>query len=241
MFGLRSGYVTVIGWVIVCAVVMACIWRAETKPNMPVVLNETSLSHLQKNELHAVIEKIEQTPFYKANLYDIASQVQTLSWVDAVTVVRDYRQGVVVSVMPKTAVANFGTEHLLDVSGEPFVPADKRELNNKHFIKVYGDQDRAKDIMQKVYNLNQWFAPLGLSVEDLILTARHTWLIRFNTGLRVTVDYDRVDDKLFELSAILKEGNLPVPLNDIAMVDLRYKDGFSITRRYNASPDASNH
>lgn len=240
VFGLRSEYVTVIGWAIVLTILVACFWRAESKPKMPIVLKETALTNIQKDNLYGVIEKIEQTPFYKTDLQSVANQIQQLSWVDTVTVTRDYTQGIVVSVVPKTAVANFGAEHLLDVSGNPFVPADKAELNNQQFIGIYGNQARAKDIMQKVYNLNQWYKPLGLSVEDLILTARHTWLIRFNTGLRVTVDYDRVDDKLFELSAILKEGNLPVPLNDIAMVDLRYKNGFSITKKYGAPTNNPN-
>lgn len=236
VFGLRSGYVTIIGWAIVVVVLVACIWRANTKPNAPIVLNEMSLTSAQKNDLYGVIDHIETLPFYKTDLQNVANQVRALSWVDSVEIARDYRRGLVVSVMPKVAVANFGTEHLLDVSGMPFVPADKQELNNKHLIGIYANNHKlAKNIMQKAHNLNQWFVPLGLLVEDLILTERHTWLVRFNNGLRVTVDYNRVDDKLFELSQILKEGNLSIPVNEIAMIDLRYKNGFSLTKKYSAS------
>lgn len=238
MFQLQSRVVTMGGWVLLIAILMFCAWLIVSKPNVPVILHESSLTTAQKNILYDVIDDMGQVSFYHVDLYEVATKIENLSWVDAVAVVRDYKQGIVISVVPKTAVANFGTEQLLDVSGQPFVPADKEELNNKNFVRVYGERERAKDMMQKIYDTNQWFSSLGLYVDDMILTPRHTWLVRFNNGLRVTVDYDRVDDKLFELSKLLKENSLPMPLNEIAIIDLRYKNGFSITKKYTPSKTA---
>lgn len=235
MFQLQSRVVTMGGWVLLITILMFCAWLIVSKPNVPVILHESSLTTVQKNILYDVIDDMGQVSFYHVDLHEVATKIENLSWVDAVAVVRDYKQGIVISVVPKTAVANFGTEQLLDVSGQPFVPADKEELNNKNFVRVYGERERAKDMMQKIYDTNQWFGSLGLYVDDMILTPRHTWLVRFNNGLRVTVDYDRVDDKLFELSKLLKENSLPIPLNEIAIIDLRYKNGFSITKKYTPS------
>lgn len=234
MFQLQSRFVLIIGWLLVVAILALSVWLIQKKPNAPIVLDESSLSPAQKNDIHHLIEQVGKLPFYATNPQIIATQVQGLSWVDAVKVERDYKHGFVIFVVPKTAVANFGTEHLLDISGTPFVPADKSELNNKAFVDIYGERNRTKDIMQKIHKLNNWFLPLGMSVEDMILTPRHTWLVRFNNGLRVTVDYNHVDEKLFQLSAILKQENLPIPLVDIASIDLRYKNGFSITKKYQA-------
>lgn len=169
----------------------------------------------------------KQLRFFTGDLGEVAQSVQQLSWVSSVTVVRDWHKGVMVSVVPRQAVARFGSAHLVDAKGVVFVPADPAALTDHRLASLYGDVDDTKILMQKLHQLNLWFSPVGLWVKDVIATPRDTWIVRFGSGLRVVVDFENLDEKLFGFSRILSTQKLSV--DDIEAVDLRYKNGFSMT------------
>lgn len=225
-------YKTTLPWVLLVVFVVGVLFAIEHKTPKPIYIEKNNLTSTQFDVVNKVGQSLGNQQFYNADLTKISQTMSKISWVSHAKVSRDWQRGVVVVITPRTAVANFGSEHLLDVAGVPFVPADKTELNNPDFAKLYGSHTHAKEIMQKMYQLNDWFAPLQLSVVDIVLTSRQTWLIKFDSGLRITVDYDHVDEKLFKLSNILKQGKLPIKLTEIAAIDLRYKNGFSISKKF---------
>ena len=160
-----------------------------------------------------------------------------LAWVDQVSISRDWQKGIVVTVLPKQAVANFGTERLVDATGNVFVPADSRDLTQEDFATLQGNMTQAPVIMQQMQQVNDWYAPLGLQVADIILSPRMTWLIRFDNGLRIIVDNENTAQKLLNLSQLL--GNqLKNRRDEMQSVDLRYKNGFTIT--WNIAPPKDN-
>lgn len=221
----------VLAWLCVLVLVAAFGFFANQKPKNTIFVDPETLSSHELKQLHDTVVGLGVQQFFRADLTQISEAVLALSWVDKVSVYRDWQQGIVVRATPKKAVANFGSEHLLDVSGAVFVPANQAHINNPSLVQLYGKPDDALAIMQKIHKLNQWFTPLGLAVQDIIVTPRQTWLVRFNQGLRVMVDYERSDEKLYTLSQLLVDGRLPIAVEEIAVVDLRYKNGFSITKK----------
>lgn len=231
-FCMTQGYLKyLVGWLCVFVVVLVVHAFAEKKSASSIFVEPNNLSSHELNHLHKTVQALGVQQFYRADLRAISDAVLKVSWVDKVSVYRDWHKGIVVVATPKKAVANFGSEHMLDVSGVPFVPANKAHLGDASLTQLYGRDSDTRMLMNKAYKLNLWFAPMGLTVQDMIVTPRKTWLIRFNTGLRVTVDYERVDEKLYTLSQLLADGRLPVELDKISAIDLRYKDGFSITKK----------
>ncbi len=218
-------------WLALLVFIAATVHFTKQMTPNSVILASSGLTASEIDQVQTVLDRLDRPNFYKTDLQALASDIGALSWVHDVRVVRDWQQGIVVSVLPKVAIANFGSEQLLSSSGKPFVPANVRNLNNPKLITVYGDINHTDLMMQQTYRLNHWFAPLGIAVQDVILTPRQTWLIRFDNGLRLMVDYERVDEKLHQLSRILIEKNLPIALDDIAMIDLRYQNGFSVTKK----------
>lgn len=223
-------YKTVVAWFFVALAVLAVLVLVEKKSYAPIFIETSALNAHEVQELQAVVGGLGEQQFYQADLTAITDTFLKISWVDKVSIHRDWQKGIVATVRPKTAVANFGSEQLLDVSGTVFVSANKAELQESR-TRLYGNGEHAQTIMQKTQKVNEWFTPLGLTVEDVILTPRHTWLIRFDTGLRITVDYERTDEKLYTLSELLRQGRMPVAIGEIAAIDLRYKDGFSFTKK----------
>lgn len=190
-----------------------------------VIPNTQGLDTKQAQALAQILAD-KQLHFFTGNLGEVAESVKQLSWVSSVAVARDWHKGVVVSVVPRQAVARFGSAHLVDAQGVVFVPADPAALSNDKLANLYGDVRKTKVLMQKLHQANLWFAPTGLWVKDVSATPRDTWVVRFGSGLRVIVDFEHLDEKLFGLSRILDSKQLSV--DALEVVDLRYKNGFSI-------------
>lgn len=194
----------------------------------PIVLDSSNLTASQVVSLKTAIIPFGQVQFFDADLIGIHHAVSKLSWIESVRVKRDWRQGVIVSVVPRRAVANFGSQHLLDANGVVFVPADEHELMDKNLVNLYSRHTNdAKEMMRQMQRVNEWFSPIGMIAQDMTLTSRQTWLIRFDNGLRVIVDHENTEQKLFSLSSLLA-GSLAKELPNMQSVDLRYKNGLAI-------------
>lgn len=196
-------------------------------PAKPIYIDASNLTVSEKQSLQQVADAIGQVQFFGANLHSIHDKVLSLSWVEDAQVSRDWHHGVMISVTPRKAVANFGSRELVDANAVVFTPANTSDLMNADLVTLHGAAEDAKDIMYKLHDINERFVPLGLMAQDLILTPRKTWVIRFQNGLRVVVDHENTDQKLYNLSVILKQRFMQ-DIGRMQSIDLRYKNGFSI-------------
>ena len=196
-------------------------------PPAAIHVSHQGLTGVQYQSLQQVMDQQKVSSFFTSDLQALRDITIGLAWVDQVSVSRDWQRGIVVTALPKQAIANFGTERLVDAKGTVFVPADTKDLTQEKFATLQGEITQAPVIMQQMQQVNDWYAPLGIQVEDIILSPRMTWLIRFNNGLRVIVDNENTAQKLLNLSQLL--GNqLSDRRDQIQSVDLRYKNGFTI-------------
>lgn len=211
--------------------------RTQNKPAEDIVIDDSNLSPAEVQVLASTLSSVGKVQFFSADLEQIYDEVTKLSWVESADVSRDWYRGVMVSVTPRKAIANFGSRQMIDASGQVFVPVDRTQLMNTHLVTLYGDEAEAVDIMTQMNHINTWFEPLGISVKELSLTPRQTWIIGFNSGLRVIVDGENTEQKLYGLPKTLF-WHYKDKLNQIQSVDLRYKNGFVIAWKSQA-PDGS--
>ncbi|MGP9544256.1 cell division protein FtsQ/DivIB [Psychrobacter sp. AOP7-B1-25] len=196
-------------------------------PPANIYVSNQGLSVAQYRSLQEVMEQQQVSSFFTSDLQALRDITMGLAWVDQVSISRDWQRGIVINALPKQAVANFGTERLVDAKGAVFVPADSIDLTQEQFATLQGEISQAPVIMQQMQQVNDWYTPLGMQVEDIILSPRMTWLIRFDNGLRVIVDNENTAQKLLNLSQLL--GNqLSTRRDEMQSVDLRYKNGFTI-------------
>lgn len=196
-------------------------------PQTPIMIERANLTQAEFTSLQDALQPITQVRFFSANLHHIHQTATKLSWVENAEVNRDWYQGIIVSVIPRKPIANFGSNQMLDANGVVFVPADASVVMNSNLATLYGNPSQSWELMTQMQRINTWFAPLEMTVDDLILTSRHTWIVRFNTGLRVIVDYENTERKLYGAANVLREhfkGQVP----QMQSVDLRYKNGFTI-------------
>ncbi len=196
----------------------------------PIVNVGISSENLNKIQLQQITQAVKSQPegnFFTAELKGIHEEISSLSWVEQVDVTRNWDKGIRIKVLPRKPIARFGSEYLLDAQGQVYVPADGNLSVDSSLVTLQGSPEQAELIMSQMHQVNEWFAPLGLSVEDMILTPRMTWLIKFNSGLRLLVDGENTAQKLLNVSKVL-QNQLAKKQKKIQSIDLRYKNGFAI-------------
>jgi cell division protein FtsQ len=199
-------------------------------PNAAISLQHKGLNTQQTLQLQQLLGEKADTNLLKADLQSYVAKLETVDWVGQADVRRDWQQGIVVNVVPRQAVAKFGSERLVDANGTVFKPADSNDLNNPSLMQLQGDSQNAVVMMQQIKQVSDWFMPLGMKIEEVIVTPRMAWLFRFDNGLRVLVDNDNTSEKLYRLSIML-QNQLKPQLKTLQTVDLRYKNGMAITKR----------
>ena len=207
-------------------------------PPATIKVSTESLTNTQYQTLQQAMDQQTVSGFFTTDLQALRDIVISMAWVDQVSVTRDWQHGIIVKALPKQAIANFGTERLIDAKGIVFIPTNSKDLSQKDFANLQGEVGQAPVIMQQMQQINEWYAPFDMQVEDIILTQRMTWLIRFDNGLRVIVDNENTAQKLLTLSQLLSN-QLSSRRDSIQSVDLRYKNGFTIAWQTGETKEAT--
>lgn len=226
--------INLFGVLFLAAILAVLLYFSNTAEYRAIKIDPSNLTDAQLASLEGVVEPLGEVQFFGADLASIHRAVSELSWVGSATVYRDWNQGVMVFAKPRIPVANFGSEQMLDGNGVVYAPADPKSVMDKSLANLYSQPNEAENVMRQMRRINTWFAPLGLHAVDMILTPRQTWVIVFDNGLRVVVDHEDTEQKLYNLSVQLS-GNLKSEVSQISSVDLRYKNGFAIAYKHKKS------
>ena len=175
--------------------------------------------------------------YFTSDLEKIRDQALELSWVDRVVVSRAWPNSIRVRVMPRHAIARWGTGRLLSDSGDIF--AEVIPQNNQKLPVLHGPASQSKMMMRRYNEINQLFLPVNVRLKELYLTERMTWFMQFDSGLRIIVDQDQTMSKLQRLSHLAQSDLKPV-WSKISSIDLRYRNGLAIQWKNSAPPNIVN-
>ena len=170
--------------------------------------------------------------YFTSDLEVIRDRALEVSWVDRVVVSRAWPDGIRVRVMPRHAIARWGTGRLLSDAGDVYSEAVIR--NHTQLPLLHGPLSQSKVMMRRYNEINQLFHPTGMRLKELYLTERMTWFMQFDNGIRLIVDQDQTMGKLQRLSEIAKT-DLGLVWDNIAGIDLRYRNGLAVQWK-NAQP-----
>ena len=182
-------------------------------------------SDLENQQLQQHLSPIIQDNYFTSDLERIRDQALTVSWVDRVVVSRAWPNAIRVRVMPRHAIARWGTGRLLSDNGDVFSEAVVKTHPNLPLL--HGPVSQSKMMMRRYNEINQLFHPANLRLKELYLTERMTWFMQFDSGLRIIVDQDQTMTKLQRLSQ-LAQNDLKSMWSNISAIDLRYRNGLSI-------------
>ncbi len=194
-------------------------------------------SAIEKQQLTQHLASIVKDNYFTSDLELIRDQALQISWVDRVVVSRAWPNSIRVRVLPRHAIARWGTGRLLSDGGEIYTEAVIK--NHSQLPLLHGPLSQSKVMMRRYNEINQLFLPVNLRLKELYLTERMTWFMQFDSGLRVIVDQDQTMSKLQRLSHLAQTDLKPV-WPKIAAIDLRYRNGLSIQWKNSIVPKIIN-
>ena len=182
-------------------------------------------SDIENQQLVQYLSPMIKDNYSTSDLEQIRDQALKVSWVDRVVVSRAWPNGIRVRVMPRHAIARWGTGRLLSDNGDVFSEAVLKVHPNLPLL--HGPVSQSKMMMRRYNEINQLFHPANLRLKELYLTERMTWFMQFDSGLRIIVDQDQTMSKLQRLSHLAQTDLKPV-WSKISAIDLRYRNGLAI-------------
>lgn len=182
-------------------------------------------SEKEQQQLTQHLSSIVKDNYFTSDLEQIRDKTLEVSWVDRVVVSRAWPNGIRVRVMPRQAIARWGTGRLLSDEGDIFTEATSK--NHANLPLLHGPLDQSKIMMRRYNEINQLFNPVHIRLKELYLTDRRTWFMQFDSGLRIIVDQDQTMSKLQRLSH-LAQTDLNSVWPKVSAIDLRYRNGLSI-------------
>lgn len=163
--------------------------------------------------------------FFAADLAQVRAAVERLPWVRRVAVRRVWPSAVEVTVEEHVALARWGDDRLVNTYGEAFSGKTKGALPG--FIAPAGT---AAEVTRRYRRFSEIVAPLGTTIERVVLSPRHAWQLRLANGQHLMLgrDADAAEARLRQFVQVYPK------TRKHDYVDLRYPNGFAVR-----APDGS--
>ncbi len=193
---------------------------------------EGELRNLTEADLQPLARTYLGQNFFVASLDDLRVALAADPWVEEVTVRRGWPDTVEIRLRERAAFGYWGEhEEMVDVNGHRFRPAALRQPGP--WPRLVGPAGREKALIKAWREVRAQLDPVGLTLVKLTQDERRAWWLTFDGGLEVCLGRERFKERLQRLAQVYPRV-LAAEAGRIAMVDLRYGNGFAV--RWKAAP-----
>jgi cell division protein FtsQ len=171
--------------------------------------------------------------FITANLDEVQHSIEQLPWVDHARVQRRWPDGLIVQVTEQMAMARWGETGLLNSRGELFIK-DARHVPPE-LPRLDGPEGSEHQVATLFFQVQPRLLESGMRMSALRLDPRGAWELDLASGVTIRFGRRQLDERLerfFKVGASVVAGRP----NDIAYLDMRYSNGFSVGWRTQGSP-----
>lgn len=185
------------------------------------------LRNLAKADLEPVAEKTLGQNFFMANLDTLRAALAANPWVETVAVRRWWPDIVKIELRERVPFGYWGESEgeMVDVNGRRFRPSVVRQSGP--WPQLAGPAGHEKALIKTYGEIRALFEPVGLHLAQLRQDERRAWWLTFDNGLEVHVGRDQFEQRLRRLAQLYPR-ILSAQIDRIAVVDLRYGNGFAV-------------
>jgi cell division protein FtsQ len=173
----------------------------------------------------AVKHKVRSVGLVSVDLNSVRDSIESIPWVDSVTVQRAWPHGLAVVVTEQVAAARWRENGLLNTRGELFV-ADARHVPLE-LAQLCGPDGTENEVARRYLASQGRVAEAGMRITALRLDARGAWEFDLANGVTVRLGRRQVDER-FERFMATAVKVVSQRSDDIRYVDMRYTNGFAI-------------
>jgi cell division protein FtsQ len=197
------------------------------------VLVDAPFQRVSPVEVEQVVRANLRGGFMTADLGRLQRAVESLAWVDRARIHRVWPDGLRIEVVEQIAAARWAEDGLLNTRGELFMTGTR--LVPQELPRLDGPAGSEADVAQRYLTLQGRLVEQGLRIVALRLDARGAWEMDLANGVTVRLGRRQVDERMerfLQVAAPVIAGRAA----DIAYVDMRYSNGFSIGWREGVPP-----
>lgn len=205
------------------------------------------LRWVDREKLNAAVEPYLDSNFFSADLNGIKQTVESLPWVASASVRRQWPNRLQILVNEHKALAKWKDEFLINEKGELFQPEDIPVDVNKSLVQLQGPDNTYQYLFAQYQELQPLFAEQGLG-DDLLITKvymneRRALGIELSNGMRVIFGRLNASMDLYNAASRFLQAfksHLQEHSGQIAVVDLRYTNGFAVQWKTSNSKTVEN-
>lgn len=210
----------------VAAGALAWWWQTTHWP-VEVVRIDGSLAHADRDALKAVIARHARAGFFRMDLEAVRADLIALPWVRDASLRRIWPETLDVEVREHVPAATWNGKALVSREGEVFAPAS---LPSMSLPALAGPDGHGPAMLERLRQLRDRLAPLGLEVAAIEQDARRAWRVTLDNGVALRLGRDHHEERLGRFVAVWP-GVLAPRAEEIGAVDLRYTNGFAVAWR----------
>lgn len=191
------------------------------------------LRNLDQADVRQVVESYLGQNFFALNIDILRAQFATNPWIESVTVRRQWPDTLEVRVRERTAFGYWGQDEMVDVNGKRFRPTVVRQPGP--WPRLAGPNGHELNLIRVWREANTTLGKVGLKLVRLVLDQRRAWWMQFDNGVEISLGRENFAQRLQRFVDIYPQV-LSSQSDRIAIVDLRYTNGFAV--RWKTPPAA---
>ena len=186
---------------------------------------EGEFKHLSTSVLQELARRHVKGGFFNINVVAIRDGLLAEPWVRDISVHRVWPDGLQIFVTEQVPVARWNNGGFINNEGKLFKPVVAANIEQ---LPVFAGPAGTETLMLERYEyLYTLLQPLQLTVTALYLDGRRAMSFETDTGLKVIIGRLNAETRL-QRFAELVPASLGEKLNDAAIIDMRYPNGFSV-------------
>lgn len=193
--------------------------QAQLRHINPLIIRSAALSRIRGN-------------FFTTNLDTVRQVFESVPWVRKATIRRAWPNQLIVTLEEYMPLGTWGEDgRLLSVKGDVFTANMAEAEEDAKLLAFSGPDGSATEVVDRLRDLNQWFAPLGLTASALKLSHRYAWTVTLNNGTKVELgreeDGSTMQERVERLIGVYPQ-LLARLQNRIENIDMRYPNGLAL-------------
>jgi len=176
-------------------------------------------------QVREVVAENNVSGFFNTDVEAITNDLRALKWVQTASVRRVWPDVLQIVVYERKAMANWHGDYLLTADATLFAPDEATRPEG--LPRLMGPEGTQSKIIERYIEIQAMLQPLGMRIAELRMNARRAWSMQLENSIEFDLGRMETVTRLKRFIDVYSNA-LAAQKNDIAEVDLRYTNGFTL-------------
>lgn len=214
----------------------AAIYYLQQSDTLPIkhVTVEGEFEHVEKAVLVDAVSPYTRGSFLSVDVAKIRQAGEALPWVKTIQVRRIWPDSLHLIVHEQVAIAKWLDQQLVNPEGDVFSSSSQSLPSG--LAQLQGPETSHLLVTKRYVEMNKALSDSQLTIQSLVMDKRRAWRMELNNGLHVVLG--RADsEQRFKRFLSVYQKSLSQYQNQIAEIDMRYPNGFTVLWKPEQKPD----